>query len=79
MYHKSDTHFYITKFIKFVETQFCLKVKVLRSDNRPEFTMNNFYLNKDIIHQTSYVSTRGETLSWLGRATARPSFLKKIL
>lgn len=57
MHHKSDNPKYITTFINFVETQFSLKVKILCSDNGPEFTMKFFYLDKGIIHQTSCVST----------------------
>lgn len=57
MHHKSDTHQYLTTFINLVETQFSLKVKILRSDNGPEFKMSTFFSNKGIIHQTSCVST----------------------
>ena len=57
MHHKSDTPTYITAFINFVETKFTLKVKIFRSDNSLKFTMKSFYLDKGIIHQTSYVSS----------------------
>lgn len=57
MSHKSDAQTYITAFINLVETQFSLKIKILRSDNGPEFTLKNLYLDKGIIHQTSCVST----------------------
>lgn len=57
MRHKSDTRSCITTFINFIETQFSLKVKILRSDNGPEFRMTNFYSDKGIMHQTSCVST----------------------
>lgn len=57
MNHKSDTHSYIIKFVNLVETQFSLKVKIIRSDNGPEFTLKIFYLDKGIIHQSSCVST----------------------
>ncbi|XP_022895254.1 uncharacterized protein LOC111409434 [Olea europaea var. sylvestris] len=57
MHHKLEASTYITTFINLVETQFSLKVKTLRTDNGPEFTMKKFYLDKGIIHQTSCVST----------------------
>lgn len=57
MQNKSETPTYIMTFINVVETQFSLKVKILQSDNEPEFTMNFFYLDKCIIHQTNCVST----------------------
>lgn len=44
-------------FINLVETQFSSKVKTICSDNGPEFTMAKYYLDKEIIHQTSCVST----------------------
>lgn len=40
-----------------VETQFESKVKMVRSDNRPEFRLVEFYAFKGIIHQTSCVAT----------------------
>ena len=32
-------------------------MKILHSDNGFEFTIKSFYLDKRIIHQTSFVST----------------------
>ena len=32
-------------------------MKILRSDNRPEFVLNSFYASKGIIHQLSCVET----------------------
>lgn len=60
MSHRSHTLAHITTFIKFVETQFSLKVKILRSDNGPKSTMGEFYLDEGIIHQTSciYATTK---------------------
>jgi len=40
-----------------VETQFSVKVKGIRSDNGPEFALQNFYGSQGILHQTSYVET----------------------
>jgi hypothetical protein len=38
-----------------VERQFECKVKVIRSDNGPEFLLKDFYDEKGIIHQRSCV------------------------
>lgn len=57
MNHKSETQTYLTNFISMVETQFSSKIKVVRSDNCPEFTMKTYYLSKCIIHQTSCIHT----------------------
>ena len=43
-----------------VNTQFGTKVKIIRSDNRSEFTpgsMRKLYGEHNIIHKTSYVDT----------------------
>jgi transposase InsO family protein len=40
-----------------VENQFEKKVKSIRSDNGPEFLMQEFYAEKGILHQRSYVYT----------------------
>lgn len=47
----------VKNFVAYVETQFNAKIKVLRSDNGPEFTLADFYASKGIIHQTSCVGT----------------------
>ena len=47
----------IMNFIAFIGTQFDSKVKIIRSDNGPEFLMHDFYASKGIIHQTSCVET----------------------
>jgi hypothetical protein len=41
----------------FVETQFSSKIKVLRSDNGPEFNMTEFYSTKSVLHQLSCVES----------------------
>ena len=56
MQHKFDAQIYITAFIKLVETQISLKIKILLSDNGPEFILKILYLDKGIIHQTNCVS-----------------------
>lgn len=40
-----------------VETQFNSKVKIVHSDNGPEFKLENFYALKGIVHQSSCVNT----------------------
>ncbi|GAU40997.1 hypothetical protein TSUD_92220 [Trifolium subterraneum] len=47
----------IQKFILLVETQFECKIKTLKSDNGPEFSLQSFYASKGILHQTSCVHT----------------------
>jgi hypothetical protein len=55
---KSETASKIQDFIQFVESHFSHKVKILRSDNGPEFiSLSKFYLSKGILHQTSCVGT----------------------
>jgi IS30 family transposase len=44
----------VQNFITLVETQFDSKVKILRSDNGPEFSLASIYASKGIIHQTSH-------------------------
>ena len=57
MKHKSDTRDLLVKFIHMVETQFNSRVKIVRSDNGPEFKLENFYALKGIVHQSSCVNT----------------------
>ena len=57
MKHKSDTRNLLVNFIHLVANQFDKKVKVVRSDNGPEFELEQFYSSKGIIHQTSCVGT----------------------
>ena len=57
MRHKSDTQTHLLNFINMIETQFSCKIKIVRSDNGPEFTLKSFYSSKGIIHQTSCVHT----------------------
>jgi hypothetical protein len=57
MCHKSETQSLLQSFIHLVENQFSTKVKILRSDNDPEFGICSFYLDKGIVHQTSCVAT----------------------
>jgi hypothetical protein len=57
MKHKSETRNLLVHFINLVENQFGKRVKVVRSDNGPEFQCTHFYSSQGIIHQTSCVNT----------------------
>jgi len=55
---KSEVVKILENFVVFIQTQFETVIKVIRSDNRNEFFMTNFFfINKGIIHQTSCVNT----------------------
>jgi len=47
----------LENFVVFVQTQFEIAIKIIRSDNGPEFFMTNFFVNKGIVHQISCVNT----------------------
>lgn len=47
----------IEHFVAMIENQFHKQVKVIRSDNGPEFKMSSFFGKKGILHQTSCVET----------------------
>lgn len=47
----------VLNFIKTVEVQHNLNIKVIRSDNDHEFIMPNFYSSKGISHQTNWVES----------------------
>ncbi|XP_019171370.1 PREDICTED: uncharacterized protein LOC109166928 [Ipomoea nil] len=57
MRHKSETQNLIRKFHKYVHTQFGLPIKIIRSDNGPEFNMVNFFDDNGIIHQRTCMYT----------------------
>ncbi|WVZ19287.1 hypothetical protein V8G54_006609 [Vigna mungo] len=57
MKHKGETRDHLKNFVNYIETQFHAKLKVIRSDNGPEFFMTKFYLAKGISHQTTCVET----------------------
>lgn len=44
-------------FFHFIENQFNSKIKVLRSNDGPEFSMVEFYSNKRVLHQLSCVES----------------------
>ena len=57
MKHKSETSCLIQSFYNMIFTQFQVPIKILRSDNGPEFALNSFYASKGIIHQLSCMET----------------------
>ena len=57
MRFKSETAQYIKSFCSMINTQFAYHVKVLRSDNGPEFSMPTFYSSTGIIHQKTCAYT----------------------
>jgi len=54
---KSEVQIQVQNFILFAENQFECKVKIVRSDNGPEFDLQQFYSSKGILHQKSCVET----------------------
>jgi transposase InsO family protein len=57
MKSKDHTRTHNQAFFHFIETQFSSKIKVLRSDNGPEFAMSDFYSTKGVLHQLSCVES----------------------
>jgi hypothetical protein len=57
MQHKFEACSLLQSFINLVENQFSTTIKIICSDNGPEFTIPSFYSDKEIIHQTNCVST----------------------
>lgn len=56
MKYKSEIRNFLINFIHMVENQFDKRIKVVCSDNGPEFKLENLYSSKGIIHQTSCVN-----------------------
>ena len=54
---KSKTQVLMPQFYAYVETQFNMKIKCIRTDNGIEFQLKEFFKSKGIIHQLSYVET----------------------
>lgn len=57
MSHKSDASSLLQSFYNIVITQFHTSIKVIRTDNGPEFALPSFYASKGILHQLSCVET----------------------
>ena len=47
----------IQSFFQMVLNQFKVSIKVIRSDNGPEFALSTFYASKGVLHQLSCVET----------------------
>ena len=62
MKYKSEASSLIQSFYNLILTQFNLPIKVIRSDNGPEFALNSFYASKGIMHQLSCVETPQQNL-----------------
>lgn len=54
---KFEAQCQIQKFVQLAETQFDARVKVIRSDNGPKFSLPSFFSFKGIVHQCSCVET----------------------
>lgn len=54
---KSKASQLIRQFTSYIETQFSIKIKWIRSDQGQEFNMPEFYANKETIYQTSCISS----------------------
>ena len=54
---KSETRTLLQSFFKLIQNQFSSSIKVLRSDNGLEFSMDDFYTQQGTIHQTSCMGT----------------------
>ncbi|KAK8921731.1 hypothetical protein KSP39_PZI020888 [Platanthera zijinensis] len=57
MKSKGEARQHLKNFIHFIDTQFSTKLKTIRTDNGLEFSMNDFYQSKGILHQTTCVET----------------------
>jgi len=54
---KTETRPALQTFIRLIHTQHQKVVKIIRSNNGPEFNMTDFYQQNGIIHQNSCVKT----------------------
>ena len=57
MKSKSAASSLIQSFFQMVLNQFKVPIKVIRSDNGPEFVLSTFYASKGVLHQLSCVET----------------------
>jgi hypothetical protein len=57
MKNKSETRQHVVNLVKMIKTQHNHDVKIIRSDNGPEFLMHEFYSSHGILHQTSCVES----------------------
>ena len=57
MKHKYDASSLVQTFFQMILNQFKVSIKVIRTDNGPEFALSSFYASKGILHQLSCVET----------------------
>ena len=50
MKSKSDASSLIQVFFQMIPNQFKVSIKVIRSDNGPEFSLSTFYASKGVLH-----------------------------
>ena len=62
MKSKSDTRSLLISFYNMINIQFHANIKIIRTDNAPEFFLKDFYANHGIIHQHSCVATPQQNL-----------------
>ena len=55
--YKYDANTILQGFYTLIETQFATKIKTIHSDNEGLFDLRQFYCEKGIIHQRTYVET----------------------
>lgn len=53
--NKSDVHSMLQSFYTMIQTQFDVKIKIIRSDNGEEFDLKEFYKRNGIIHHKNCV------------------------
>ncbi|CAJ2661961.1 unnamed protein product [Trifolium pratense] len=54
---KAETRNHVVNLLKMIQTQYNHQVKIVRSDNGPEFLMHDYYSSKGIVHQKSCVES----------------------
>jgi hypothetical protein len=54
---KAEVPLHIQNFITFIQTQYHVTPKIVKSDNGPKFLLNTFYDSHGIIHHKSCVET----------------------
>ena len=62
MKYKSEASSLIQSFYNLILTQFNFPIKVIRSNNGPEFALNSFYASEGIMHQLSCVEIPQQNL-----------------
>jgi hypothetical protein len=71
---KAEVASQVQNFIHLVENKFVCKVKIVRSNNGPEFFIPSFYASKGIVHQTICVYTTQQN----GRVERKNQYILSI-